>query len=233
MQQPVLKPFDSTRQETVKVVGGADGCRAGWVVATRHDLHVVPRLHLDLFDVLGVDMPVGLPIDTRRACDVEARRALGLRGSSIFPAPPRACLGAATHAEAVQLARAAFGAGISVQAFHLLPKIAEVDALVDPSALDRIVEISPELAFATMHRLRTGDARPLPRKVEPAGAAARQRLLDDEGIEVRPTPRGARLDDVLDAYAVLWSAERFARGEAIVLGDGSRDARGIPMRIVA
>lgn len=203
------------------------------MVATRDDLRVTARLDATDLDVLGVDMPIGLPVDARRACDVEARRALGLRGSSIFPTPPRACLGAASHADAVRLARAAFGAGISVQAFHLLPKIEEVDALVDPCDEDHIVEISPELAFATMQRLRSGETAPLPRKVEREGVHARRSLLDAEGFDVRPTPRGARVDDVLDAYAVLWSAERFARGEAIVLGDGRRDARGLLMRIVA
>ncbi len=233
MQQPLSKPFQHPARTLATAVAGADGCRAGWVVATRDDLRVVTRLDLTDIDLLGVDMPIGLPIDARRACDVEARRALGLRGSSVFPTPPRACLGATTHPEAVRRARAAFGCGISVQAFHLLPKIAEVDALADPSQPDRIVEISPELAFASMQRLRTGESTPLPRKVEPAGAAARRRLLEAEGIDVRPVPRGARPDDVLDAYAVLWSADRFARGDAIVFGDGALDSRGLPMRIVA
>jgi len=233
MQQHLQKPFHRPAHTIANVVAGADGCRTGWVVATRDDLRVVARLDIGGIDLLGVDMPIGLPVDARRACDVEARRALGLRGSSVFPTPPRACLGATTHPEAVERARAAFGAGISVQAFHLLPKIAEVDALVDPLEPDRVVEISPELAFATMRRLRTGESTPLPRKIEREGAAARRRLLHAEGIEVRPVPRGARADDVLDAYAVLWSAERFARGEAIVFGDGSRDERGLPMRIVA
>ena len=45
--------------------------------------------------------------------------------------------------------------------------------------------------------------------------------------------RGARFDDVLDAYAVLWTTERFARGEHVSFGDGARDERGILMRIVA
>lgn len=236
MQQHLPKPFQDRTREAPIVVAGADGCRAGWVLATHEELRVVPRLdraEIDGISVLGVDMPIGLPIDARRACDVEARRALGLRGSSVFPTPPRACLGTATHAAAVERARAAFGSGISIQAFHLLPKIAEVDALVDPREPDRVIEVHPELSFATMRRLRTGDLSPLPRKAEPAGLTARRQLLAREGIEVRPTPRGAKPDDVLDAYAVLWSAERFARGDALVLGDGSRDARGLPMRIIA
>jgi hypothetical protein len=38
---------------------------------------------------------------------------------------------------------------------------------------------------------------------------------------------------VLDACAVLWSAERFARGDHVTLGDGSVDALGLPMRILS
>ena len=55
-------------------------------------------------------------------------------------------------------------------------------------------------------------------------------------VDIRP--RGARVDDVLDAFAVLWSAERFARGEHVVLGRDAQqglvmhDERGLPMRIV-
>ena len=62
--------------------------------------------------------------------------------------------------------------------------------------------------------------------------AARAALLAPEFGDVRPLP-GARFDDVLDAHAVLWSAERFARGAHVTFGDGRRDARGILMRIVA
>ena len=44
-------------------------------------------------------------------------------------------------------------------------------------------------------------------------------------------PAGARLDDVLDALAAAWSAARWARGAAEVLGD-EHDDRGRPMRVV-
>ena len=41
-------------------------------------------------------------------------------------------------------------------------------------------------------------------------------------------------DDLLDAYAVLWTALRFARGPGHYreLGDGARDAYGLRQRIV-
>jgi predicted RNase H-like nuclease len=53
----------------------------------------------------------------------------------------------------------------------------------------------------------------------------------DPAVALGDLPPGARLDDVLDALAVAWSARRWARGAAEVLGN-ERDARGRPMRIV-
>jgi predicted RNase H-like nuclease len=61
-----------------------------------------------------------------------------------------------------------------------------------------------------------------------------------EIVEVHPecsfltlnSPRGAASDDVLDAYAVLWSTMRFRSGEHREFGDGRLDNCGIPMRIV-
>ena len=38
---------------------------------------------------------------------------------------------------------------------------------------------------------------------------------------------------MLDAHAVLWSVRRFVAGTAVTFGDGERDARGLPMRIVS
>lgn len=210
------------------MIAGADGCRAGWVVATRDGAIVTRTLAPSGFATIGVDMPIGLPVSTSRACDIEARRFLGSRRSTIFPTPPRACLGATDHADAVQRARAAIGVGISLQAFHLLAKIAEVDALHDASRPDRMIEIHPECAFAIMN-----GGVPLAPKRTADGAAARRALLAAHFDDVPASLRGAAPDDVLDAYAVLWSTERFVAGTARVFGDGETDGRGIVMRIVA
>lgn len=81
---------------------GADGCRAGWVVAAGNvdrrrslgtiTIAVVPEFASVLKfrgDRGVVDMPIGLPetwAPGGRVCDVEARALLGPgRGSSVFP----------------------------------------------------------------------------------------------------------------------------------------------------
>lgn len=181
--------------------------------------------------VVAVDMPIGLPDGRPRACDVAARARLGPRRASVFPAPPRLALGAATHAEALARCRAAGVPGVSAQAFHLLAKVAEVDAAVDRPPVP-VVEAHPELAFAVM----AGHPMAAPKRTA-AGRAERLAVLDTHVPGARSLlagdRRGAAPDDVVDAAALVWTAARVAAGTALVLGDGAVDGRGRPQRIVA
>jgi predicted RNase H-like nuclease len=211
---------------------GVDGCRTGWIVATRTSVHVIERLETlvedSTIDIIGVDMPIGLPDRWARAADTEARRFLGgRRASTVFPTPPRPLLHEADYALANLGSRRLFGRGLSKQAFNLLPRLREVDELARTEPEDRLVEIHPECSF----RALAGAA--LPSKHTPGGRAARQALLRPlfgELVDARPP--GAQVHDVLDAFAVLWSVERFRRGAHIEHGDGARDRYGLPMRIV-
>jgi predicted RNase H-like nuclease len=207
---------------------GIDGCRSGWCAASATQLIVMPTLCIDNDDVVGIDMPIGLSDDGLRACDIEARRFLGRRGSSVFPAPPRSCLTCTNYQSALVAARSTTGRGISLQTFNIIAKIAELDRLVSSVDHDRVVEVHPECSFKMLNN--NGD---LPPKRTPVGKTLRRKLLT-EHFEKIPShaPRGAAIDDVHDAYAVLWSAMRFARGDHHTFGDGGRDARGIEMRIV-
>jgi predicted RNase H-like nuclease len=203
-------------------VAGVDGCRAGWVVADDAGVVVVASFADVLalsHDVVGVDIPIGLLSEPGpRACDVEARRLLGRpRASSVFPAPPRAALAWRSWADA---------SGLSRQAFNLLAKIGEVDALMTPSLQDRVFEVHPEVSFAVMAGAPMAHA-----KRTAAGRAERLGLLPASAGSA--SVRGAAGDDVLDAYAVLWSARRAAEGQARRLGADEVDARGLRMEIMA
>jgi predicted RNase H-like nuclease len=229
------------------LVAGVDGCPGGWVVATltaRADpgasstVEVVPtidevieRVHSGALTLVGLDLPVGLPDAGPRACDVEARRRLGPRHSSVFPAPVRPVLATTTYPDALAVHRAADGRGLSKQAWHLLPKLREVDAAMTPALQDRIVEAHPELAFA---RLAGAPLTTVKRRAD--GRAERLALLrphaPDAGAHLAPVPRGARADDVLDALALAVLMRDHHRGRATVLGDGARDGRGLAMAIV-
>lgn len=217
---------------------GVDGCSGGWVgalVDPAGRCTFVGGAFADLLAVeaavVGVDIPVGLPPGAaRRRADLEARDLLGPQRSSVFLVPPRVVLRAPTQAEATVLSRAAGSTGVSIQTFHVLGKVAEVDALLraDRAAAARVVEVHPEVS------LRRLGGRPLPPKRTAAGRAARLEVLrawlPDLALP-SPRPGRAQPDDCLDAVAAAWSAQRWLRGQAEVLGDET-DGLGLPMRIV-
>jgi len=232
-------------------VGGADGCKAGFVVVLRDvkSRRVEARLAVRIEEVfrqepspriLCVDIPIGLldrAVPGGRACDIEARKLLGQpRGTSVFSPPARRALKARTSEEAHELNQSSgpYAPGLPLQARAIIPKIRDVDEFITPALQRRIVEVHPELCFYEMNR-----RRPV---VEPKktaeGRKQRIRLLEsewrrklDELIDSRP--RGVGRDDVLDAMAACWTAERILRGKAIPLpAQPPRDSRGLRMEIV-
>jgi predicted RNase H-like nuclease len=208
-----------------------DGCRAGWVVASvgegapalevvGHFSAVLERLVSGALDAVAVDIPIGLPAAGPRRCDVEARRLIGARRSSVFPAPARPLLGARSWSET---------RGISRQTYGILAKVAEVDSCLSPAGQHRVVEAHPEVSFTQL----TGCPPAHPKRT----AAGREERLAGlrrvfPGLTLTRLP-GAAPDDLLDALVLCWTAGRFVRGEAQVLGKGDRDERGSRMEIVA
>ena len=221
------------------IVGGADGCRTGWVICRRDtdgtlDIRVVKALAeaCEGLSILAVDMPIGF-VDTPRpgrACEREARKLLPGKASSVFPTPCRAALECMTHAQANALSKT-MGVGLNQQTFHLFPKMREVDELLRARpALKRIVrEAHPELAFARMN----GGKPVLAKKRQPDGYTTRRRLLAKHGFKVKVDRLpGAARDDILDAIACCRTATLIASGTATRLGpEEERDRHGLPMNI--
>ena len=221
------------------IVAGADGCRTGWVVCRRDtdgtlDIRVVKTLveACEGLSILAVDMPIGFVDVPRppRACEVEARRHLPGKASSVFPTPCRPVLACTTHAEANALSKS-LGVGINQQTFHLFPKMREVDALMRTNKkLHSIVhEAHPELAFARMN----GGKPVLSKKRQPDGYAERRKLLAKHGFKTKiDRLSGAARDDILDAIAVCRTALLITQDKATRLGPiKARDSRGLPMNI--
>lgn len=217
---------------------GLDGCPGGWAGALvdgptitlhRYDgwgSGLLEALSEDV-DLVAVDVPIGLPRpgDTR-ACDLAARRRLGARRSSVFPAPPRELLGHATHAAASEASKALCGKGISVQAWNIYGRIAAVDAVVTPETQRRLVEVHPEIGFRELA------ARDLGTKRHRAGRDARQEKLSEIWPTFVPHLSGAKPDDVLDALVAAWSGLRWLRGEAVLLpAVPPRDDHGLLMAV--
>lgn len=223
-------------------VVGVDGCKRGWIAAVLDGgqfvaARVLPRFGEVLAEfadaeVLAVDIPIGLPVQGVRVADIEARKFLGSRRSTVFITPPRGALAAETYEEALAITRDLAGFGLSAQAYGLARKILEVDACVTVG--DRIHEIHPEVSFLALAQ-GFGISGPLPRKKTWNGVAVRRRLLDKVGITIPNDLREAgevAPDDVLDAAVAAWSAMRIAGGEAKSLPeDAERDERGRQMAI--
>jgi len=209
-------------------VAGVDGCRNGWVIASNNECIVVRALDevIERFDLIGIDMPIGLLREGTRQCDANARRFLGARHSTIFSAPSRALLDHQTYESANSASRELFGKGVTRQAFNLFAKIREVDALAQRFQ-GRLIEVHPECSFAQM----TGG--PLPPKRQVSGHEQRLALIESRFGHIPVRLAGAARDDVLDAYAVLWSTLRYSMGTHSEFGDGSYDEYGLPMRIVS
>lgn len=196
-----------------------DGWKHGWVAVTLLDgafagaqIHKTAAAAIasngDAI-VIGMDIPMGMPDAGVRRADAEARARVGPRRSSVFHVPPRVVLEAAPYAEANRISKELFGRGISRQSYALREKILEVDSIARRD--ERLVEVHPEVTFA---RLAGHD---LTYKKTWAGMNERRMLLRTVGIDL-PADLGAAgvvpVDDVLDAAAVAWTADRVARGQA-------------------
>ena len=207
--------------------------KAGWVgVVVDESGFVAAHLHPTLVGLvgaaeqaldarlvaIGVDIPIGL-VDARvRSVDVAARAYVGPRRSSVFPAPHPAVVHLEDHAE-VNRALVALGwPRISIQAFHLFPRVREAAALADD---DRLFEAFPEASFRALAGRPVASAKKTwngqaDRRALLAGARPPIVLPDD-----LDAPGEVPVDDVLDAAAAGWSALRYGRGEAEAHGDPS------------
>ncbi|MCI0852671.1 MAG: DUF429 domain-containing protein [Chloroflexi bacterium] len=148
---------------------GVDGCKAGWFAVTvtddgewSHALYESAEALLDRYADAGrilIDIPIGL-VEGRpkeRKCDLEARRLLGKpRNASVFPVPSRAALSSPTYEDAGVVNTTETGHGLSLQTWGILPKIREVDQLMQQSQSARatLVEVHPELLFWALNGRR-------------------------------------------------------------------------------
>lgn len=223
------------------IVAGIDGCRAGW-------LYVSKNLETDEYNtcilssidevinlkpaVLTIDIPIGLTDSGPRQCDKEARRLLGRpRASSVFPAPIRPKLDATTREQA----------GVSQQTWAIVPKIREVDNFLraNTDCQSWIREVHPEVCFLAWNN----NNAMIHRKKSALGRKEREQLVIpyfgkaySEAQACLPRGQYAN-DDLLDAFAALWTAERIQIGSAIILPANllinNPDRFGLRMEIVA
>ena len=247
--QPTLERI-LTGDKAIKIACGVDGCRGGWfyfelagnfykygICETFDDLlNKVPRSKNIL-----VDIPIGLPNpdQTPRMCDVDARRLLGPRRSSVFPAPIRNIIGIKNYEWANTKSKRLIGKGISKQSFGIIPKIIEVDRILRTNLdLSKIVlEAHPEVCF---YSLTNGKPMQYNKKTqngfseritilknlwEPAEQAIAEAFLWCSGYQL------AR-DDVVDALVLAIVATHSKSELAAIPSKLQKDKYGLPMQMI-
>ena len=228
---------------------GVDGCRAGWIALTldsksgRIDAAVY-RSARDLIAATGssavvaVDIPIGLPDSGQRDCDREARHLLGWpRRSSVFPTPIRPALRAADRLEASEITQRVDGRRVGVQSWAIASKIRDMDAALQENLTiqSRVKEVHPEVCFWAL----AGGRPMLHSKKRKLGRGEREGLVAREfGNLAIASVRAGFLrkevadDDILDAFAALWTARRIANNQSSVLpAIPEQDSVGLLMEI--
>jgi predicted RNase H-like nuclease len=229
---------------------GVDGCQAGWIALTleTQSRKIEPKRFTTFAElvnaratstIIAIDIPIGLPDQGHRLCDQQARQLLGCpRCRSVFRAPIRAMLSACTHAEACRIGRSIDGKGLSVQTWGIMPKIREVDQRLrkDDALRNRVREVHPEVCFYHL----AGRQPMTSSKKHAAGQKERQALLegvfgDATGhVLARRRELHSAVDDILDAFAALWTAERIVSKQFFTLPPNPPlDAFGLRMEISA
>ena len=236
---------------TMAVVG-VDGCRAGWFAVRLESTGEFETKVFPNFDSLWrtwgdasrilVDIPIGLPDSNKnqRACDSVARRLIGPRRSSVFPPPSRAALEPTTCREASEANSLEVGRKLSLQSWHLIPKVREVDRLlrIDSAARGRVREVHPEVCFWSF----TGEQPMSFNKKRAAGRDERMAVLrrvdqktTDAIVETarkRFLRRCVAMDDILDALIAAYTAEHGWSRHRSIPDLPEHDSLGLPMEMV-
>ena len=230
---------------------GVDGCPAGWFFVA---LEPNGGIHSDIVrtidelvkmagnsDRIFIDIPIGLPNGGKeRGCDLAARRILGRpRASSVFRVPVRAALDTHTYEEAKQANQKATGKKISKQTFAIVPKIKEVDTLLQYNSRARniIREVHPEICFWAL----SGQKPMTSNKKKREGFYERIAVLksvrpsvEEEVVQImdRFKRKGVARDDILDALVAAITALTKLTSLQTIPPHPNNDCLGLPMEMV-
>lgn len=230
---------------------GVDGCPTGWVGAT---INSENEFKIEFFstvqklwnsypytELILIDIPIGLRDKGKdpRLCDMLARKFLTrMRSSSIFPTPCRRALYANSYMQANEINKKNTGKGLSKQTWNIMPKIREVDRLLqnDENSRSIFLESHPEMCFMALN-----DATPMSfYKKSNEGINERLTLLKShckiskKSLKehlIRLKRNKVSLDDILDAFVLAVSAAKGKSNLQMIPEKFEYDSIGLPMRM--
>jgi predicted RNase H-like nuclease len=236
---------------------GADGCKAGWFAVRLEDrgswkVEVFENIK-ELWEqykearFILLDIPIGLPHRAHkvRSCDIEAKKLLVQRRSSVFLAPCRRAVSSDNYEEASKINRDETDRGLSKQAWGIVPKIKEVDQLlsVDMSTRSRIREIHPEVCFfwalngkspmAYSKKKKDGvqERKEVLRSVYPYSEAI-FKDVEQKYTEHEYFHKDVGWDDILDALVAAVTAYEGRQGLKSIPEKPELDSHGLRMEMV-
>jgi predicted RNase H-like nuclease len=222
------------------MIAGVDGCGDRWIAVVdsgdgrteiRPPVSLPELLECRELELLVMDIPIGLTDSGPREADLLARQFLGKRGCCVFPAPIRPILDCGSWEEACRVRFAVEGKKISKQMFGILDKVREVDAALRRLRSGNIFEGHPEVSFALMNN----GSPLLIGKKKSAGRDYRTELISRcfSGASEKLSEHRHHREDILDAYALLWTAKRIKSNNARTFpSDHKPDRLGLRMEIV-
>ena len=194
-----------------------------------------------------IDIPIGLPYRAHkvRSCDIEARKLLVERRSSVFPSPCRRAVRSydykKNYKKASKINEEEIDRGLSLPTCGIIPRIREVDQFLSDnvSARSRIREIHPEVCFWALNGKRPMEYNK--KDKEGKGIQKRKGVLisvypDSEAIfkyaERKYLRKEVARDDILDALVAAVTAYKGRQGLKSIPEVSEFDSHGLPMEMV-
>lgn len=227
---------------------GIDGCRMGWFYFRLTDsdkwsfgvLNNIAEVESTFKpnDKILIDIPIGLrhSEDKERLCDLESRKILKKRGSSVFPAPSRLALQSDNYVDASRVNLENLGRRLTKQSWAIMRKIKEVDDFVRSEPDIKLREMHPECTYWALN-----SKKPLSFKKKSRDGLIERLLIlkkfftmtDKVYIESMNSflRKEVAKDDILDALTGAVSL-KFSKKLITLPAIPERDAEGIKMQIV-
>ena len=220
-----------------KFAVGVDGCKGGWiaVIAPEKDFNKASAILMtdvqNLKELIPgdaeiiVDMPIGLELNKpHRLCDVQGRQYLGNRRSTLFSPPCLSALNENSYENAKEVNKKYTGIAFSKQSWFLKEKILEVREAVRKGL--PLKEGHPECSFGAYK------GKPLANgKKSLKGILERLSYVTELGFNVNKVvqaiddPEELKIDDLLDAMILCWTAVRIMENRHFSFPKGIREDR--------